>query len=739
MSTKHDTSSMSLVQAVETLSRIADLDLENEIGVAEEHDLVVQDKKITYKTIHWVNRQNAGESIELVKGVFKVILGYLRRFYNKEYHEVKDNQTIEGIKTIMVLVGEAAKKLDKYATLFNKTRAKSVQDLREYKQLQEFYLTRIARRVDDNVLSHWLLALTAQAWGTKSRIKLTAQKNVDTKHVFIDLDVVKKDSEYELFFLRKEDGSRFYSPRLLRNIKLVCDFGQYFEKNKGIEDPLEDLPIWRDRIYQSAASSILRSLGNNSTRFYREAIHFRDKEIVELLNKCLMALMLAANPNNHLKNLPHKCCEDYFYDFYLYLRKILNSIDYHHLITYPPKESNQFAHLLLDLTHALCMGLFQQINVLQEVGPSFSGLMRMAKEAQSQEHEKAAKASHKIWSHLSCEYVALSKFFKHQGNRPILKVLDLLQSGEHLNFDPLWQGNLPNQEFALLLGDSKVNYVRIPSPTEQEFIQKASVVNEFKGMLRGCFKEHLARSILMFNLQDRTSWREHSRCKAIEELQQLDGFSNHLTVVTLAKDTEFYHQISSYQQDNHALTFISTLKEHLQDDSTGFYFPEKIKEQLIPHFTDGVIDAIHRLFFSSKNILLREHRMDFIEIFYMFLQLKILELVKPDFFTLMCKDGIDAGPSASAQLFIFVKLLTQNVLSEADQEYLHALLYAPSILIRERIMLPERFNRTLSAVRAIESTKDQLGKEKFAAEISKAFGDYFNENTLKCQALIPRK
>lgn len=734
---KHEMPQISLLEAVETLSSIADMDWEHELGITQEHDLIVQDKKITYKTIHWINKQNAGETIGLVKGLFKVILTYLRSFYNRE-SAVKDDQTIEGIKTIMVLVGEAAKKLDKYTSMFTKTKTKSVTELREYRQLQEFYQTRIARKVDDEFLGQWLFGLTKGAWGYKPRVKFTAKKAFETKHVFVDLDSVKRDSEYELFYLRKEDGSRFYNPRLIRNIKLICDFGDYFGGVKRDLHSIDDIEIWRDRNYHIAARSILNSLGNYLNRFYRDCLRFKDKEMVELLNKALMALMLCANSHNQLRNMPLKSCRDYFSDFHYYLRKALNTLDYHKLIAYPLKNSGKLAHLLLDLSHAMCMGLFQHLQFNQPLSSSLLKLITIAKEAQSQEHEKAADESRSLWSHILCDYAAMNKYFKNQAYGPLIKVLDILQSGGHLMFDPIWEGNLPCQQFALLVNGTKIMHTRMPSPTVQEFIHKASIINEFKGFIRACSKDHILHKILLINLQDRTSWREHSRSIALEELQKVESIDKNLTVVTLPKDTEFYHQMTPYQQDNHAEVFIQNLKEQLSDANTGFYFPAPIQKALFPHFIDGMIEAIHRVFFSEKNVLLREHRLDFIEIFYMFLQLKLIDLTKADSFSLVCKDGLDIGSSSIAQLYLFIKLLTQNSLNEAERNQFNMILYAPSVLVRERIIHPDRFNRAMSAIKTIESVKDQLGNSNFEKIMNDSFGNFYNSKILQSHILLPK-
>src|SRR5206468_177198 len=112
-------------------------------------------------------------------------------------------------------------------------------------------------------------------------------KLTNTKHVFVDLETVKKDTEYELFFIRKEDGSRFFSPRLLRNIKLVCDFGSYFGERKEL-DPLEHIRQWYDRTLHTCAREMIKSLGPRLDYYFREIRKVKDQELVQILNKALL-------------------------------------------------------------------------------------------------------------------------------------------------------------------------------------------------------------------------------------------------------------------------------------------------------------------------------------------------------------------------------------------------------------------------------------------------------------------
>lgn len=726
-----ETSNLSLLEAVEALSSIADMELDRDIGIAQRHELIVQEKPFTYRTVHWLHKQGATETVQIIKEIFRVILSYLSSYYNKEYRSVTEPQAVEGIKTIMVLVGEAAKKLDRYTNLFFAKKS-SVTDLREYKQLQEFYLTRFARKVDERMLGRWLLELTKKAWKEGGRLKLTGKPAIETKHVFIDMEGVRKDSEYELLLMRKEDGTRFYSPRLIRNIKLVCDFGEYFPPTKMGLNPLEDVSIWEDRVCRGAAKEILSALGQKMHRFYREVLRLKDKEIVENVNKSLMALMLAANPQNQLRDSQLKSCKDYFADFQRYLRSALRTNDYHKLITYPPKTSDGIAHCVLDVVHSLCQALFENVKSHQEIASFIHSILQVSREQQSSEHEKAAKT---LWSAVSSDGAALVKLFKHYTAGPLYKMIEILQNSGVQAFDPIVQHNLPCRLFALRMEERKIINLLLPSPTHQEMIQKASVIEEFKGFLRAYLKNHANPKHLMINLQDRTSWREHARCAVLEELQHADEFDGALTVVTLAKDTEFYHQLAPYSQENRADIFMQNFKDMLQDTNAGFYFPNEVSNQLFPQFMDGVMETIHRIFFSGRNVLSKEHRLDFIEIFYLFLQLKLIEIIKPDSFSLTCKDGVDIGPAASIQLCAFMSLVSSDKITHDKRDQLNLMLHAPALMIRNRLIQPERFNRMISAIRCMESTRLQNGEEQFSGIIQEAFGAYFKSHILSAMLL----
>jgi hypothetical protein len=256
--TTHETS-IHIRDAVETLSAIADIDFNSDIGVARKHRIVIQDKEIPYHSVHWLSDGEVTTTIRAVRENFKTVLNYIRVFYKRRLTtgNLEDANAIEGIKNIMLLVGEAAKKLDRYTDLFKKHKMGSVRNVREFKQLENFYLKKIVKAEEERATITELFSEKATPIREKTETKLSGKQKTRArlKVTRIDLDSVKKDTEYELFYLRKQDGKRYFDEKLLRNIKLICDFSRRLPANTR-EDHLTKLPMWEDQISQVDACNI---------------------------------------------------------------------------------------------------------------------------------------------------------------------------------------------------------------------------------------------------------------------------------------------------------------------------------------------------------------------------------------------------------------------------------------------------------------------------------------------------
>lgn len=730
---------LSILDAVETLSSIVDIDFEREVEVANQEEIKEQDAQVIAHTMHWLESEDRQNTVRHIKETFHVVHDYLRDFYEHEYSYVSKPKVMEGVKTIMVLVGEAAKKLDRFTTLFQETKEKSVKNLKEYRDLQDFYLTRIARKIDEGILGKWILELTK---GTMERRRVKAEMKakplMSVKHVFIDMESVKNDTEYELFFLRKEDGSRFFNPRLIRNIKLTADFGQKIRSKKE-KDFFEHVNVWQDHMIHVAARNILHSQGNLLDRFFHEAKQSWRRELASELYKAVVALMMCGCEKNLLSNAPTKSCTEYFVDFQHFLRKVFKTREYQRFLVYPPKKTSKMAHILMDLTHGLSRALFSSVKGYHQLVTVFEQVYDKAVAMQSSEHKKAANESKMLWSKLAGDYAALAKIMKTHPNGPLVKVLDVLEQGTYHVFDPIAQLNIPNRLFSLFIGEQRMSNIHLPTPTKQGFIHQADILDEFKGFLRSYNRGQFTRKHLLFNYQDRTSWKEHVRAVGIEQIANQRLFSKNLTVVSLPKDTDFYLQIAPYQEDHQADLFIEHFKENLSDENCGFVFPVQLQKELFPKFVESLIDGIHQVFFNGRNVMSVKARLDFIEIFYLLLQLKIMEIEQPTTFSMTCKDGIDVGGTASAKLFAFLKVINNKKISDHDYVEFCSSLFMPGILSRERIVQPERFGRMITALKRVEATKHEMGVESFSKAFDEAIGKLYETPILHAEVVFPKR
>ncbi len=732
----NDHSNVAIIEALETLTSIADLEIEGSIGISEHHTLELQEIPVMYRTVHWLHRRNAEKVMFVVRDTFRTILHYLRRFYRSEYGKLVKHQSVEGIKTIMVLVGEAAKKVDKYTRVFIGANVGSVKESKEFKDLWGFYERKIAPIAVQESLSKWIRDLPANLIEQASKTKKPTLGEMSSHHMFIDLDTVKKDSEYELFFIRKENGTRFFNPRLLRNIKLVCNFEEYFQDGAKA-DSLKELKLFRDIVARQISRNIVRQNWHLIDAFVKGARKAYNEEIVSLAYRAVVALMLSANQASSINELA-KSSSAYLTDFQRFLRHLLSAQDFQRVITYPPKNEDSIQHKIVQLVQHVSRQLYTGFHLTPDSSDLINEFIIKGKQEQVEHEPHIEEIGGSISSKMALEYDALLHAMSHFSHVPLLYVIDALQDFEVTGYDPLVLQNMPTCIFDLFPKSKRMSVLRIPSPTTQEYINKAQVSEEFKSFLRSLSQDAISRELLLFNLQDRTSIREHARCSALEELQKNDEFARYLCVVSMTKDSDYYHQIGPYQELNHANLFVEQLLEHISSENSGYYYPQKIKKVLFGGFAEKLVHAIHKIFFGQKNVLSRQNRLDFIELVYVFMQLKIIEIVQPGSLSFTCKDAIDIGMPASCELFLLLKLINLRPLSASEEDYLKVLLYFPSIGYRGRLLFPERFTRMNSMTRNIEATIEEAGNKEFHAKLAAEIAPLFNNETLTSVIALPQ-
>lgn len=656
--------------AMENLASIASIDKDNTapLGIMEGGRLVTNRQDFGPDTVEWLSGEGAEPIVQLLDLTYQAIHQHLVELDNTP--EMDWNKDRKAVAAMMALVGESVAKIEKY--LYDHL-GKEIQIRQRpaFAALQQFYQSVLASRLTDSVLSN--------------------------------IDEIRADTNYELFYIRNENNEPYFNRETLRHVKLVCDF-----EVEG-EDPLLQIRPMQDRDLHASAGQILGECHDPIADFYSVAKTLEGNELVKSLSMALSALFLAANPRYLLPNTTFKSCLQYFYDFHRFVRRAMHTTEYQKLIAYPPDRTDKVSLLLLELTHMLCKAFFVRVGgVKTETIGLIHRTMRAGEEMKQKEQQKLLKGD-TVWNQLLLDDEKYRKRLSFFPSGPLFKILDLIHEeqddGIVIAFDPLVQENIPSKIYEIQVKSKKIEVLRLASPTRQSLINKAEVVEEFQGFVRSLKEERH----LLINLQDRTSWKEFARCKVLEGLSKSAEFSQRVLTLTLPKATDFYFQAQEYLELGNVKTFKEALFEQVNMEN-GFFFPAPWKKEERLSFATALIEKIHQLFFQNKKELSRRNREDFIELFYHLLILKAIDQLNITSLSFTCKDALDIGPAAQGMFYGFLTLLTGDFSKKESLDFLRWLLYAPALFVRERAILPERFTRAISFLDCFDGEMAKNGK-----------------------------
>jgi len=605
----------------------------------------------------------------------------------------------------MALAGEAAGKLDLFCDEISGIELVKVTESRQYEDLRNFYLEKISKKFEVDLEGD-------EAW-SEDYHENEKILNLDTEKLGVkDFETVRKDKEYELFYIRQENGHPYFNVALLRNIKLVCDFEETVDISIE-EDPLLRIRAMQDRDLHGGAQQVLKFCEALIQKFFKSDARVSDEDFPTLLNRCVMALMLTSNPKNLIQNTSGKSSLLYFSDFLDFLRKTLKSNNYKRSLSYLIDSSDQKVLNMLNLVHLLCEGFFTRRSGIKEEMIGFIyHLIHQGKKLVKQ--AKANAFAQVFWNKVIEEDEAIRSFLKCYPNGPLFKILDLLRNEEsarvNIAFDPIEQENHPYLIYKLNIDKQDISVIRLPFPTTQSYIHKAEIVNEFLAFLRSLSSSK--SKYLVINLQNKTSWKDYARCAALEKLCQHAEFSKNLFVVAFPKETDFYYQVNDYFNLNSANDFLKVLDDQIKaEDEAGFYFKlNEDKNKFLVRMKD-LVQFIYKEFFDSAKELKRKQRLDFIEIFYNFLTIELIQILNPTHISFTCKDAIDISAAANASFYLFTKLLSNKKIEKHDKDTALWLYYSGALLIRERAIDNSRLSRTLSFLDYIDEKLKKIKKD----------------------------
>jgi len=692
----------SIQEALDNLATIAGMDLEAPplIGLVKDRRIVTDKEDFGLAAVTWLSEE-PNVLLEVMDVTYRTIHNHLVSLSERSEMNWDDERALKGIAAMMSLVSESAEAFDRYMEFRLNRVGVSITERAEYQDLMYYYQHRFSKKL-------------------KSK-----QEEYETpEEAMVDIEAVKRDRDYELFYLRKEDGGTYYNNDTIRNLKLSVDFSV---EDSGLEeDPLLKIRTMQDRDLQASAGQILHSCHDLIEDFYKQSKKLENNQLSSFLRMSLIALFLAANPRNLIQNTIGKSSLQYFEDFHQFLRSALSAVEYQRMIAYPPETSDKASHALLYLTHGLCYYFFTRLGgVKQEAIGLIHRTMRKG------EKEAALPKGETVWNQCLIDDEKFRTQMSHFPNGPLFKIFDLIREtkdeDQQVPFDPIGQLNLPQKLFDLQCRKISTKMLRLPAPTTQMIINKVDVLEEFRGYLRHISSESSHKKHLMINFQDRTSWKEFARARALEQLQNNAEFRKTFIAVTLPKSTDFYYQNFEYFQMDEAKDFLTSFAAQFDSpEECGFFFPPILKQEQIKSFVKEVLPRIHEECFGEQKTLNRRQREDFIEIFYQFFILKLIDWLEPEVMSFTCKDALDTSAAAEGAFFAFIQLFNSSFDQREEIDIFRWMVYAPALFVRERPIDTERLIRTLSALEIFER---EIGKR--ADTVIKRFEGLYSPTTLK--------
>ncbi|MFT4552929.1 MAG: hypothetical protein ACI9S8_001561 [Chlamydiales bacterium] len=304
------------------------------------------------------------------------------------------------------------------------------------------------------------------------------------------------------------------------------------------------------------------------------------------------------------------------------------------------------------------------------------------------------------------------------GARRIAVQKGMFQGSSNLNFDPNMQCNIPYvlADVDLLMadhGEKQLRLLRMGSPTMEGFREGAEVTPDFRAFLydrKRQDKKHVYISLQSSIPKPFYFGDETGRNKAIRELEI--EFPDTFTCVILDQNSHFYEHPG--QGDNSAEAFKDEFIGKMlgQPEVTGFYFPAKWKSE--PGFRQelkSLFDKTHTLVFSDgeapKGTLTVQEKKDFIEIYYAFLSLHILQKSGADSANISCKDAIDRAAKTNTLLLKLIMIMQGKGQDSESGRILKKTAHAPALMVKKQAIIGGRRRRLISALTVLNDSSIQ--------------------------------
>lgn len=611
----------SLAEALDNLNAL--------IEASSLEELEILDDKLIchlHEDPYFIEAKLDESTLTIINQTFETIYKHLLRYY--EYYSAKDpKRLLDNITTIMLIVGEAAKKLESFDVLFKQ----KVLGSKPYQDLQEFYRTRVAKDYSKRI--------------TKSKKRgeiLPFIPNQKREHTLLnDIGLVKQDLHYELLYMQNELGHPFYNQDLVKKMKINCDF-TLVEKQLYTQDPLLQLKNWEDRSWMLFAQQLLDQHQKVIESYLVESKPHGSSKLVKQINSMLIALGLGAKEPNLMRQFGKKACFLYFQDFLFFLRQVQEDSDFKKALAYLEKDP------FLEL----CVELIADLTFFVHTNPINT------EEIQSQLFDQVNEKT--IKSLLKNNYLDLTHRLSQHPSGPLFKAVDAIYEQAYLEgFDPWLERNIA---YPLYQSNSKIHFLHLPCPTHQSNIDHASFNDEFFLFLHKLEWER--QTLLLFNFQNQKSWEDKARCDALQRISKRAELK-HFYFVTLPKIQDYLDHIEQsddFLKDSHAFFLYS---KH------AFYNPT------LKQYAEQAFDIAC----ATLKQLDLEKIIDQAIVFYPLYVCALIDQVRSVYVSFCSKDGLDDTLPFLLAPWIF----RYGELQKEEAKWINWLFFGPTLIQRERV------------------------------------------------------
>lgn len=514
------------------------------------------------------------------------------------------------------------------------------------------------------------------------------------------LEYLFEDTLYELYFLQKASGPFWLDQELIHHMQAYEDFHELLASHSK-HDPLYQALC---HIYTMKARFVWSECETELDEFLKSSVNTNDYPLSNHVRKALVALKLAAFMHEEGSDVTsEKQSYHYGSDFLLFLRDALND------------------DLWKKIAHE-CRGhdkstkwtpLYNLVNAWLETSLQFDE-MKVAKEALAQVPVAVEASIEGIWG-LDLMSQALRLFVEKKTMGVFQRSLEQVQIfRRYYGFDPHLMGHSPCPLHGLYFKGQKITQWLMAAPIHQTQVEKASIAPEWskKYVEKNLLKNERA---LWVDLEAPHSWLDQARTQAVAAWAHEEGL--YLKSLPL-------NGVAISAQGDSAL-FIQSLKQSLVDSCGDFSLVQGQQVNL-----DALILVVWRNFFGMKNRLTQAEERAFSDMVSLMLLLVAFERSEKTSLVYLSKDGLDGSLFMGAALMMLAKLYQEGKWTKEDLEELMAFIHSRPLIFRCRLFLADHLQRLCSLLAAFEEMATVYGHEAFVRAIDGCYQSLGREGAL---------